>query len=400
MNTKKTALICLGIFLVGAVLTLLIFSTEPEATQSGATRDTAMLVEVVDVDRGNFTPTIQAMGTVQPSQDIVLSPRVGGEIIERSENFTPGGYVEEGEVLIQIDPADYENELQQRRNDLRQAETDLTIEMGRQNVAREDYELLDDSLANENRSLVLREPQLNAARSTVEAAEAAVKQAELNLQRTTIRAPFNAYILSRNVNVGSQVSVGDELARLVGFDNYWVQATLPLNHLRWIDIPQNGAGGSPVTIHNSSAWQDGEHREGTLYRLIGALDNQTRLARVLINVPDPHGYQSGNMDQPRLMIDSFVEANIRARELEDVIRVDRDYIRQNDTIWVMEDDTLRIRDANIMFRDASYAYISEGLQDGDQVVTTNLTTVVDGAPLRLEESEESSVMADTDSIEN
>lgn len=400
MNTKKTALICLGIFLVGAVITLLIFSTEPEATQSGATRDTAMLVEVVEVERANFTPTIQAMGTVQPSQDIILSPRVDGEIVERSENFTPGGYVEEGEVLIQIDPADYENELQQRRNDLRQAETDLTIEMGRQNVAREDYELLDDSLANENRSLVLREPQLNAARSTVEAAEAAVKQAELNLQRTTIRAPFNAYILSRNVNVGSQVSVGDELARLVGFDNYWVQATLPLNHLRWVDIPQNGNGGSPVTIHNSSAWQDGEYREGSLYRLIGALDNQTRLARVLINVPDPHGYQSGNMDQPRLMIDSFVEANIRARELEDVIRVDRDYIRQNDTIWVMEDDTLRIRDANIMFRDASYAYISEGLQDGDMVVTTNLTTVVDGAPLRLEESEESSAMADTDSIEN
>ncbi|NBC02689.1 MAG: efflux RND transporter periplasmic adaptor subunit, partial [Bacteroidetes bacterium] len=231
MSTKKTILISFGILVAGAAIILLIFNTEPEAQRSGATKQTAMLVNTVQVERSNFTPTISAMGTVVPSQDVMLSPRVGGQIIQLSENFTPGGYVEEGEMLLQIDPADYRNALQQRISELQQAQTNLEIEMGRQNVARQDYELLDDSLTNENRSLVLREPQLNAARSNVQSAEAAVEQAELNLERTTIRAPFDAYILSRNVNLGSQVSPGDELARLVGRDTYWIETTVPLRHL-------------------------------------------------------------------------------------------------------------------------------------------------------------------------
>lgn len=211
MNLKKTFLLCFIILLVSVIATVLIFFTEPTASQSGASVETATLVDVVQVEKGTFTPTIRATGTVEPSQDITLSPRVEGEVIERSDNFTPGGYVEEGEMLLQIDPSDYENTLQQRRSELQRAEADLAMEMGQQNVAEHDYALLGDSLTSLSRSLVLREPQLNTARSMVQSAESAVRQAELDLQRTTIRAPFDAYIISRNTNVGSQVSPGDEL---------------------------------------------------------------------------------------------------------------------------------------------------------------------------------------------
>ena len=99
MNQKKTILLSLTILLVGATLTILIFNTEPTASQSGASVETAMLIDVVEVERGDYTPTIRATGTVEPSQDIMLSPRVEGEIMELSENFTPGGYVEKGEVI-------------------------------------------------------------------------------------------------------------------------------------------------------------------------------------------------------------------------------------------------------------------------------------------------------------
>lgn len=395
MNWKKTLLVCLGILLVAGAGITLIFSTEPTAERAGATRETAMLVDVVSVARDTVQPTIEAMGTVQPSQDIVLSPRVSGEIIRRSEAFTPGGYVEQGDVLLQLDPSDYENTLQQRRSDLRQAVSDLEIEMGRQNVAQQDYQLLDDTLSGENRELVLREPQLNAARSQVESARAAVQQAELNLQRTTIRAPFDAHILSRNANVGSQVGLGDNLGRLVGLDTYWVEATVPLSKLRWLTIPDDGAQGSPVRIRNRTAWGEGEYRTGYIYRLVGALENQTRMARVLIAVPDPHSYQSDNADRPTLMIGTYVEALIQARALNDVIQLNRDYVRDDDTVWGMEDGALRIKDVNIVFRDAQYAYIDEGLSEGDRVVTTNLSTVTDGAPLRLEGSSSTEARRDT-----
>lgn len=95
-----------------------------------------MLVEVTGVEQGNFRPSVVAMGNVIPSQDITLSPRVSGQVVERSANFTPGGYVEQGEVLLRIDPTDYQNALQQRRSELQQALSDLSIEMGQQEFAQ------------------------------------------------------------------------------------------------------------------------------------------------------------------------------------------------------------------------------------------------------------------------
>lgn len=385
MSRKKTILLSLLILLVGVIVTVVIFSTEPTAERGGATKKTAMLVDVIRAQKGSFRPTIRAMGTVEPSRDIILSPRVSGEILRRTEAFTPGGHVKKGEMLLQIDPSDYRNVLQQRKSDLRQAVADLNIEMGRQNVAQKDYQLLDENLSQEQEELILRKPQLNAARSRVEAARAAVSQAELDLQRTTIEAPFDAQVLSRNVNMGSQVARGDNLGRLVGVETYWVEATVPLSKLRWLTFPtDNSSKGSPVRVRNRSAWLQGEYREGYLYKLVGSLEDRTRMARVLVSVPDPLGYEKQNQDVPALMIGSYVEANMQAREIRDVIRLDRSYVRDNETVWVMNDGKLHIRDVEIVFKDDQYAYIQQGLDEGEKVVTTNLATVVEGAPLRTQ----------------
>lgn len=393
---KKTLLICLSILLVGGGLTAFIFFTEPTATREGTTKETAMLVEVTEVQRGTYAPTIVATGSVQPSQDILLSPRVSGEVVSRSPDFIPGGFVRQGEVLLQIDPADYQNILELRRSDLRQAMADLQIEEGRQDVARRDYQLVDEELPEINEDLVLREPQLNAVKARVEAARAAVGQAELQLQRTSIKAPFDAHILSRNVNVGSQVAPGDELGRLVGREVYWVVVTVPLSKLRWLSFPtEEGEEGSPVRIHDRKAWEEGAYRKGYLFRLVGALEEQTRMARVLVAVPDPLGYRNDTTELPPLMINGFVEARIQGKEVKEVIRLNRDKLRQNDQVWVMEADSLRIRQVDIVLKDAEYAYIAAGLQEGDLVVETNLSTVAEGVKLRRKEADSTATEKDT-----
>lgn len=386
MNWSKTLIICLVILFVGGAFTTLIFFTEPTAQRTDSTKRTAMLVTIKDVSKGSYTPTISVVGAVEPAQDIMLSSRVDGEITELSEAFSPGGYVEKGEKLLQIDPEDYRNELMQRKSELQQAQADLNIEMGRQQSAQREYSMFGDtlSLPNEQKELVLRQPQLSSAKSSVESAQAAVNLAQLNLDRTSIEAPFNAHILSRNVNIGSQISRGDNLGRLVGLNEYWVMATVPLSQLRWLTFPEDGEQGSRVRIRNRTAWGDSEYREGYLYRLVGTLESDTRMARVIISVPDPMAHRDENDGAPPLMIGAFVETNIQARELNDVVRLERDYVRQGDKVWLMEDGKLSIRDVDIVFRDANYAYIQSGLEDSSQVVTTNLSTVVNGAPLRLE----------------
>lgn len=401
MNWKKTLLISVIILLSGGAVTALIFTTEPEASRSGATQETAMLVDVIELKRGSYQPSIEALGTVMASQDIVLSPRVSGQIIERSKEFTPGGFVREGDTLLQIDPADYENILQQRRSELQQAMADLNLEMGRQEAARREYELYGDTLSEKNKARVLRQPQLESVKATVSAARAAVNRAEMDLNRTTITAPFDAHIINRNVNIGSQVAPGENLGRLVGLDTYWVEAAVPLSKLRWLNIQNSSnAAGSEVRIRNRTAWQDNEYRRGNLFKMVGSIEEQTRMARVLIEIPDPMANREENAGLPSLIIGSFVEAQIRGSELSDVIRLNRDYIRSDDTVWIMEDGKLQIRDVNIIMRDAQYAYITEGLNESDKVVTTNLSTVTDGAPLRLEgsasqtSSRQDSVMSD------
>lgn len=390
-NRRKTIIVSLLILLVGVAAVVFIFQTEPTAKRGGATKETAMLVDVVTVNRGDYRPTIITTGSVRPSKDIILSARVSGEVIAVSPNFTPGGYVKKGDVLLRIDPSDYRNTLQLRQSDLHQAEADLNIEMGRQNVAQKDFQLLEEELAGEDKSLILREPQLNAAKSRVEAAQAAVEQAKLDLQRTTIRAPFDAHILNRIINVGSQVSPGENLGRLVGMDVYWIEATLPMSKLRWLALPQSELEkGSPVKITNRTAWENGEFREGYLYKLIGALEGNTRLAKVLVAVEDPLLQKSDSPDLQPLIIGAFMEVRIEATEIEDVFRVSRDFIRKDETVWVMEDSKLQIREVEIPFQNADYAFITSGLNNNEKVVATNLTTVVEGVSLRVEGSSESS----------
>jgi RND family efflux transporter MFP subunit len=385
VNWTKTLLICSAILLLAATVVGAIFLTEPTAQRSSASKQTAMLVEVTQAERGTFRPTIVAMGSVRAEQEIVLGPRVGGQIVAIAESFTPGGFVAAGEVLLQIDPADYEATLLQRQSELRQASAELEMELGRQDLAKKDYEQLEKTISDQYKALVLREPQLNTARAAVEAAEAAVRQAQLDLERTRIRAPFAAHILSREAHVGSQVSPGQPLGQLVGVESYWVEATVPVADLRWIEFPQDtGSPGSNARIRNRAAWPEDTFRAARVHRLIGALDSQTRLARVLLTVPDPLAHEPGSAGLPPLMVGSFVEARIEGEPLEDVIRMDRDYLRQNDTVWVNEDGVLRIHSPEIVFRDADYAYIQAGLDEGDRVVTTNLSTVLDGARLRLE----------------
>ena len=378
-----TVLACVLVLLAGAGLTWLIFSTEPESERVASTRTTAMPVEVVTAEQGDFRPVIEVMGTVRAARDITLRPRVEGEVVERSDSFTPGGFARKGDILLRLDPRDYEIALKQAKSDLRRANADLAIERGRQDVAQQDYELLEGSLSPENKDLVLRKPQLDTARAAVESASADVERAELDLKRTRIRAPFDARVISREVNVGSQVSPGDGLARLVGTDTYWVEATVPLEKLARLDVPETPEEkGSRVRIRNQGAWPEGAHRTGRLDRLVGTLEKDTRMARVLVSVRDPLARKESG---PVLMLGSYVRARIRGGEIADVVRLSRDHVRKQDTVWVMDEGRLEVRSVDIAFRDGEHAYIESGLKGGERVVVSQLTAVEEGKALRLKD---------------
>jgi len=380
----KTALVCAALLIVGAGVIYVIFNTEPTAERDGAVRQSASLVDLTQAEFGSFRPSIVAMGTVRPTKEIALSARVQGEIVDMSANFVPGGYVDANQTLLQLDDADYDIQLQRARTALEQALANLEIEQAERSAAQADYERLQRELPPERKALVLREPQGRAARAAVEAARADVRQAEINLARTRIAAPFEAHVLSREANLGSQVGPGAPLGRLVGLDSFWVEATLPVARLAWLTPANGDAEGSDAVIRNRTAWPEDVFRAGQVAQVISELEGSTRLARVLIAVDDPLG-RSLPADTPRLMLGEFVEATIEGRELTDVARLPRDYVRANNVVWLMVDDRLVIRPVSVVFEDERFAYIDEGLDASDRVVTTRLATVREGLRLRIDD---------------
>ena len=400
--------VCGGI-LAGAVGAIVwINRTEPVAQKINTKRKSAALVETLTVRRGTHSPKIGVLGAVRAAEQLRLRPQVSGRVIEVSPEFVPGGMVKKGELLLRLDPADFENTVSIRQSELRQSEASMEIEEARQRLARNELKLLQGSVDETNRALVLREPQIASMKAEVSAAKAAVERAELDLQRTSIYAPFDAQILSRSVNVGSQIGPGDELGLLAGMGEYWVLASVPVRSLRWIQFPEEVAGhphgeqqssgetsdsecesesmstGSNVVLRNPDGWGVDVQREAKVAKLIGRLDLQSRLARVLVTVPDPLGQASG---LPPLIIDSLLQTEIEGRPIEGVVPLKRDFVRDNDTVWVMKEGKLEIRKTDIVFRDAEYAYIRSGLEDGDEVVITTLATVAEGVGLKKIESE-------------
>ena len=247
---------CLLLAGLAAGATYWINTSEPEAERGNVTRRSAAPVDTAVVRRGDYRPRLRVLGTVEASRDITLAPRVGGQVVEVAADFEPGGLVREGEPVMRLDPADYEQALRARRSELDQAEADLAIEQGRQVVAKQEFELLADDIAPGDAALALREPQIRQARARVdaaEAAEAAIAQAQLALDRTTVTAPFDAKVLARAANVGSQVSAGESLGRIVGVDYYWIEAGVPLRDLRHIDFDSGAAAGSDVLVRQTTA---------------------------------------------------------------------------------------------------------------------------------------------------
>ena len=375
----SNATACTVILAATAVAILVINRTEPAAQKINATRKSAALVETVTVRRDTYSPRLVVLGTVEPAQDILLSPRVSGQVVELSPDFVPGGMVRKGDLLLRIDPADFENTLSIRESELQQAEASLEIEDGRQSLAKRELALLEGTIDETNRALVLREPQFASIQAEVRAAQAAVQRAKLDLERTQVFAPFDAQILRRSINVGSQVAPGDELGHLVGIEDYWIVAAVPIRSLRWVQFPESDRAGASVTLRDPDAWGPSIERQAHVTRMIGSLDEQTRLARVLITVHDPLGQYS---TAPPLILETLIEAEIEGRPIENVVRLNREYVRERETVWVMNDGKLEIRSVEIVFSDASYSYISDGLETGEEVVATTLATVADGVGLR------------------
>lgn len=367
---------------------ILLLETGPVAERQVRPRE-ARLVSVSPVSTSAETAVIHAMGTVVPTRSVVLQAQVSGRVIEVAPDFVPGGRFEPGDVMLRIEPADYELAVRQRESELHQAQAELAMERGNQSVALLEFELLGDAVSEADRNLVLRGPQLKTVEARVEAAEAALARARLDLDRTVLRAPFPALVRERGAELGARLDPTTAVATLVDTQAYWVEVLVPVSDLQWIELPgPGGQEGSRVSLivgraATESAGSRAQRREGRVVRLLGDLESEGRMARLLVQIEDPLGAAEAG-DAP-LLLGSFVTVEIVGRRFENVVALDRSLLRDGDRVWLLsEDGSLEIRPVEAGFRGAERVFVTAGLAAGERIVVTDLSTPVAGMPLRIE----------------
>ncbi len=389
-RSRQALLVLLGLALVGAGIGVRSYfvatKPEPERTEPP---DPRTLVEVMEADAADHPVVLTARGSVVPAQRVVLIPQVSGRIVWMADELVPGGRFQRGETLVRIDPSDYQSMVEQRAADLQRAELDRQVESGRAQVAEREWQLFDDhstETTDEGRALALRQPHLETAEVTVRAAASAVHRAQLDLSRTRLIAPFNAVVQAENADLGQVVGATSQVATLVGTDAFWVQVSVPVESLSHIRVPGYNAteGGAVRVVYD--AGEETVEREGRVLRLFGDLDPAGQMARLLVEIRDPLGFEREEPGLP-LLLGSFVRVELDATTIRNAVEIPRTALRDGSRVWLMSHrSTLVMRDVAIAWRLEGSVLVTRGIEPGDRIVTSRIPSPVEGMRLRTEES--------------
>ncbi len=364
----------------------LLIASRPETVIEPA-RPMVAVVDVAEVHQQQFRIPVQAQGTVTPHRDTTLVSEVAGKIIEVAPNFNAGGFVAEGDVLVRIDDRDYQAALLRAKAAVATAESALAQEKGRAEVAFKEWEKLQNSIkrSDEARDLYLRKPQLEQARAELLSAQANLRKAQDDLERTVIRAPYSALIQDKQSDLGKFVSPGTPIARIFSVDYAEVRLAIPQGKLAYLDLP--GVAGydqenPPLVDLYTDVSGVVTHWTARLHRTEAAIDERSRVLFTVARIDDPYALED-NTREP-LRVGTFVKAAVLGKEMNDLVMLPRYVVRAGNLVWVVdEQNTLRNRQVTTLRTAGDEIFVSSGLQDGDLVSLTILNDALPGMPVEI-----------------
>lgn len=349
------------------------------------TKPVYVTVEGMTLKKTAFPVRVASQGAVQPRTRSSLLPEVAGMIVETSPSFRPGGFFEKGEVLIKLDPVDYETAVTVADAAVALARVTVAEEQAKADQALENWKAL--GRAGAPGELVLRTPQVARAKADLAAAEARVVKAKRDLERTIIRAPYDGQVLEQAADVGQYVTPGTTLGRVFATDFVEVRLPLPERESRFIRLPERYQDASEVMpaamvrLKTSSAgkpvlW------DGRLVRVESALDENTRQTTAVAQIDSPFAKRDDGA--PPLKIGQFVEAEIEGDPLEDVFIIPRSAVRAgNEIILISAQQTLRRMTVDPLFGNEKHIVVEAGTpkgpKEGDVLCLTPIPFPADGA---------------------
>ena len=386
MATLARVGLVLLVLVVAVVVALGIIRSSPQAVQVPA-EDLGVLVEVAEVRRLPRRIDVEAQGTVVPAQRVVVQPQVSGRIDAVAANLAPGTIFREGDLIFAIEDADFRLAVARATAAVAETAAQMELEQGRGRVAEREWELFQDELDAEQKaaSLALREPQLRSRLSAVQTARANLARARLDLERTVVRSPFNAVVLSESIEIGQIVTPQSQAVTLAGTDAFWVRAAVRTDELDQLRVPglHGAALGSRALVRLDR--ENDDVLAGRIVRLLGDLDTAGRMARVLVEVADPLALESGAGSAGRrglLLLDSYVDLMLEGAAVRDLFELPREWLHEGRNLRMYSEGRLELRPVEVAWRFEDSVCIDSGLHEGEMVVTSRLATPIEGMKLR------------------
>ena len=372
MATKKQIFIPIVVLAVGAAA-MAGFSALRKPPEEKKDVDLTPIVAVQEVSLQNVNLDVKSHGIVQPKYETEMVAQVSGQITTLSEDFVRGGFIKKGQVLATIDDSDYIAALIEAEANHASAIASLELEKAQGKVAEKEWQRIKDSSPTE---LSLRKPQLAQEMARVKASEAAIRRAKRNLERTKITAPYDAMIANRTVGLGSFVTVGTKLGKLLNVAVAKVRLPVADNELQF--LLENGDN-ALVTLTSeysgkTQTWQ------ATIARNEGVIDDSSRMNYLVAEIEDPYGLRSGDK---AIKYGTYVNALITGASLEKAILVPRHLVNDNKIAVLNDDLTLSYRDINIVRQQGKKVVVSDGLEGGDRIITSALDFPISGMQLAI-----------------
>lgn len=339
--------------------------------------------EVLELHARDYQVEIASQGTVRAHYVTTITPLVGGTIQKLHPSFEDGAFFEKDEVLAELDPADFEAALASAEARLARAEAALSQEQARAKQARLNWE--DIGYEEEPSELVLRVPQLKEAEATVKSAKADLDQAQRNLARTKIKAPFAGRVKSRSIGLGQAVGPSTALGEVFASDYAEIRLPIPPSQLPFVRLPIDEKDTPvPVTLTDASGVAQPDQWSANIVRTEGTLDETTRELFVIARIDDPFA-RSGK--SAPLRIGQPLRASIQGIVIEKAYVLPRSSLRGVNRVYMVmeEPPVLMKRDIKPLWSTGNEIVTREGFIDGEKLASSSLTYAVDGAKVQIVE---------------
>lgn len=374
-------------FLITAVVLIVVAAlllSQPKAGKRRANTGPKISVEAYEIQRSNITPNVLSYGLVEPRTKTKLVAQVSGRVERISERFRDGGFFKQGEILLQIDTADYEIEVDIAQSSLAGAEQALAEEVAQVEQAEADLVRLGN--INTASPLALRKPQLKAAHANLNSAKALLKLAKINLERTSIRAPYDGRVLSTSIDLGQVASNNTVLGEVYATDAIEVRLPIKNNDLPLLKLPEDYRHESQApldlpSVNIRSELAKDEVWQGTIIRTASSIDPSSRQLYVVARIDDPFGQKARGRFP--LKIGQYVTAEIEGINQNSAISIPNKSIYQGSYVYLYKDGAVYRTDIKISWQNEKIAIISEGIEAGDQLVVSPLGQVTTGTLVKL-----------------